>query len=143
MLDAANYPGGNPTATVSGGRFTSEHGDCVASYATTGQTAASAFVSGGLFSQAVPEGFCATGYIPAANTDVETMSAYPYTVVGGYKVTFVNYDNSVLFTTNVVVGGTAVYEGATPTKPADANGSYTFSGWDPAVTAVTDRQGTL
>ncbi len=95
-------------------------------------------ISGGIFDREVPEEFCATGYIPTANTDAETMAAYPYTVVPGWKVTFVNYDNSVLFTTNVVVGGTAVYEGATPTKPADANGSYTFSGWDPAVTAVTD-----
>ena len=56
-----------------------------------------------------------------------------------YKVKFVNFDGSTLFATNVVPGGVASYEGATPAKPGDETSAYAFSGWDPAtIVAVTD-----
>ena len=61
-----------------------------------------------------------------------------------YKVTFVDEDGTtVLFETNVDVGGTATYEAETPTKPGDATSAYAFSGWDPAtMAAVTDADQT-
>ena len=37
-------------------------------------------ISGGVFDRAVPEDYCATGYVPAANTDAATSAVYPYTV---------------------------------------------------------------
>ena len=82
VLDAVDYPGGNPTASISGGMFTSLHGDGVASYAATGQTAQSGFVSGGTFSLGVPEEYCADGYIP---TDADPVTGL-YTVKQGAYV---------------------------------------------------------
>lgn len=37
----------------------------------------------------------------------------------------------------VNVGGTAVYDGATPTKAADADNHYTFKGWSASLTNIT------
>lgn len=53
-----------------------------------------------------------------------------------YKVTFANYDETVLFTDTVKAGKTAVYEGETPTRPNDSEYTYTFSGWDKDLTNV-------
>ena len=46
-----------------------------------------------------------------------------------YKIKFVNYDETVLYETEVVSGGEVSYSGETPTKPSDAEYSYTFAGW--------------
>ena len=50
-------------------------------------------------------------------------------VIRGYTVTWLNYDNSELGTTTVQYGATPSYDGETPTKPEDANNTYTFAGW--------------
>ena len=46
-----------------------------------------------------------------------------------YKIKFVNYDDTVLYETEVVSSGAVSYSGETPTKPSDAEYSYTFAGW--------------
>ena len=76
--------------------------------------------------------------------DAKTLAEYNivnestiFLVIRSYTVTWLNYDNSELGTTTVQYGATPSYDGETPTKPEDANNTYTFSGWTPAVAPVT------
>ncbi len=54
-----------------------------------------------------------------------------------YTVTWKNYDGTVLDTNNVPYGETPEYKGETPVKPATAQYSYTFAGWEPEIDKVT------
>ena len=53
-----------------------------------------------------------------------------------YTITFKNGE-TVLQESQVNYGETPAYNGATPTKAEDAQYTYTFSGWSPAISAVT------
>jgi len=57
------------SVVVSGGTFVSAKASAVASYAPDGVTAASKFISGGVFSSPVAKAYCAEGYVPADNGD--------------------------------------------------------------------------
>lgn len=54
-----------------------------------------------------------------------------------YPVTFKNYDGTVLQTSEIEHGNTPSYTGSTPTRATTAEYSYSFSGWSPAIGAVT------
>ena len=79
--------------TVTGGKFTAKAGNkAIKAYDWANNTeteftaAEKVAVSGGTFSSAVPEGLCATGYIPVANGDgTYGVELSNYVVVGGIK----------------------------------------------------------
>ena len=54
-----------------------------------------------------------------------------------YTIRFVNYDGSELLTlTDVEEGTVPVYTGPTPTRPADAQYTYSFKSWNPEIVAA-------
>ena len=54
-----------------------------------------------------------------------------------YTITWKNWDGKVLDTdSNVKRGETPNYNGRTPERPADAENTYTFEGWEPAISAA-------
>ena len=75
--------------------------------------------------------FTATGYVA-----IEGPSG-TYVVQEGATITFVNYDGTELQTNRLAKDATPEYTGATPTKAATAEFTYTFAGWTPEVVAVT------
>ena len=84
-------------------------------------------------------------------TQVSTDATYAFKAAGDvelvanfelktYTVKFLNYDGEVLQSSTVNHGETPVYSGKTPERPADAQYTYTFSGWDNAIAAATSDQ---
>ena len=56
-----------------------------------------------------------------------------------YQIRFLN-GSTVLQDENLAVGVLPEYKGATPTKPADTQYTYTFSNWSPDIEVVTKSQ---
>ena len=54
-----------------------------------------------------------------------------------YTILFVNEDGTELQKSLMAYGTMPVYNGATPTKPASNQYTYTFVGWTPAIAIVT------
>ena len=78
------------------------------------------------------------GWTPVVNTVTGSVvyTATYTTTLNKYTITFKNYDGTVLQSGLVSFGEIPSYEGATPVKPADAQYTYTFNGWDNTVKAV-------
>ena len=53
-----------------------------------------------------------------------------------YHVTFINYDDSVLYEVDVLEGTEAIYSGETPIKPEDDEFVYEFVGGDQDLTNI-------
>ena len=77
-----------------------------------------------------------TGWSPSIETvtKAQTYTAVFTQTVNKYTITWKNDDGSVIDETEVAYGATPTH--AAPTKAADAQYTYTFAGWSPAIVAV-------
>ncbi len=83
------------------------------------------------------------GWTPSVDKvtgDVTYTASYDKTV-NKYTVTWANENGDVIKTEEVEYGTKPVYSGETPTKAADAQYSYTFAGWTPAIDDTTTVTG--
>ena len=60
--------------------------------------------------------------------------------INQYEITFYDWDGTLLQSTMVNYGEYPSYESAIPTREADAQYTYTFSGWSPQIDVVTGNQ---
>ena len=77
---------------------------------------------------------------PVAVTGPATYTAIFDTIYTMYTVNFYNYDSTLLQSGQYRYGDNVEYTGATPTRPDDANYSYTFAGWNPELTWVWESR---
>ena len=54
-----------------------------------------------------------------------------------HLITFKNHDNTLLQSDSVNYGDVPTYHSSTPSKPATAQYTYSFKGWNPVITNVT------
>ena len=80
-----------------------------------------------------------SGWLPTivAVTGAATYAAQYSSTLNKYDISFINYDGTPLQSGKVEYGLVPKYTGATPTKPADEQYTYTFSGWNTEIEAVT------
>jgi len=65
-------------------------------------------------------------------------SSTPPSEINYYRITWKNYDGTVLETDRRVRENTVpTYDGSAPTKPEDSSYTYSWSGWTPKVVAAT------
>ena len=72
-----------------------------------------------------------SGTSETSSTDIPSSNVETY-----YHVTFVNYDDSLLYEADVLKGNDAEYKGETPVKPEDDEFTYEFVGWDKELTNI-------
>ncbi|MBQ9482315.1 MAG: hypothetical protein IJU84_09135, partial [Clostridia bacterium] len=71
-------------------------------------------------------------------TEDATYTATFDSVVNKYTITWKNGEDVIETDENVEYDETPEYDGETPTKEADAQYTYTFSGWTPEIVAATE-----
>lgn len=77
-----------------------------------------------------------TPTIVAATRDATYTAKYSASV-NKYTVTWVDYDDTVLATSEVAYGSIPTYPYSDPTREATAQYTYAFEGWSPEVSEVT------
>lgn len=107
---------------------TVNHGDAVSYKGNTPQKPATAQYT-----------YTFSGWSPnveyTATTDATYTALFDQTV-NKYIITFKNWDGSILEAKDWEYGTLPSYS-STPTRPADAENTYTFSGWDKTISLVT------
>ena len=80
-------------------------------------------------------------YDSLEGTDIGSVSDYQWGWEWPFTIVWKNYDGTVLETDEgVEKGATPTYDGATPTKPATSEYTYTFTWWNPTVKPATKDQ---
>ena len=80
-------------------------------------------------------------YDSLEGTDIGSVEDYQWGWEWPFTIVWKNYDGTVLETDeDVEKDTTPTYDGATPTKPATAEYTYTFTGWNPEVKPATKNQ---
>ena len=74
--------------------------------------------------------------LPESVTDDLAIRANFTRTLNTYTVTWKNGEDVIETDTDVPYGETPSYDGETPTKDEDAENTYTFDAWSPAITAV-------
>ncbi len=121
------------TVTVKDGRFSGAAGELKPK--TTYGT--SVKLQGGYYVHNTDlEDNCATNYHALPLTDEDT---YKFEVAEAYTISFIN-EGTQLQSGYVKKGATPTYTGSKPTKLADAQYTYSFSGWSPAIGPVTSAK---
>lgn len=134
------------TVSVSSNRVNSSWG----STATSGNPALAARTATVTMTAEAKDGYKFVGWYSStsATTAATTSTTLTYTCTGSattyyarfdeevteVTATFKNYDGTTLGTDTVSPGETPTYTGATPTRTG-----YTFTGWSPAVGAITEN----
>ena len=77
-----------------------------------------------------------TGLISLISNQALTNLIQVVNEIQTYTATFRNYDNTLLYETQVNAGETPTYTGTTPTKPSDDLFDYTFTGWNPELAPI-------
>ena len=78
-----------------------------------------------------------SGASTSSGNDISSQYQPPASIpVEIYHVTFINYDESVLYEADVTEGSEATYSGETPTKEEDDEFTYEFDGWDKELTNI-------
>ena len=77
-----------------------------------------------------------TPEVVAVSKDAAYTAVFEQTL-RSYTVTWVNWDGTELDKETYNYGTTPIYKGSEPTRPATAENTFTFSGWSPAIAAVT------
>ena len=74
---------------------------------------------------------------PVSDIDpVGDITLYAQWSINEYDVTWIDGDNTELYTGKTEYGQTPVYGGETPVREADAGYTYTFAGWTPEISPV-------
>jgi len=119
VIDACGYPGGAPSASVTGGTFISQNGQAIASYAYGDNTAVVGFVQGGEFNTVLDEAVVADGKLC---TTTQTNANGYYYIVAAVTVTFDSSGGSE-------VEAVILPAGETIESPVTERTGYTFVEW--------------